>query len=171
MAKIGRNSTCPCGSGEKYKKCCLNKTSDDSKREYEKKIENLFADECGHSIQIRDSSRAKMSEVLLEYAGELLSDAPDFEGEKQAIMVSVIAWNLSLLDEDDCNKHLLKFIKAMRIKVGSEDHKEMCAIFDALILKKQMEYPSVNRFILNYEFTPIKDGYNLNVMSSIMPGE
>ena len=24
MKKIGRNDTCPCGSGEKYKKCCLN---------------------------------------------------------------------------------------------------------------------------------------------------
>lgn len=26
MPKIGRNSLCPCGSGLKYKKCCLNKT-------------------------------------------------------------------------------------------------------------------------------------------------
>lgn len=25
MAKIGRNDPCPCGSGKKYKKCCLNK--------------------------------------------------------------------------------------------------------------------------------------------------
>ncbi|MCK5681306.1 SEC-C domain-containing protein [bacterium] len=24
MVKIGRNNTCPCGSGKKYKKCCLN---------------------------------------------------------------------------------------------------------------------------------------------------
>jgi len=23
--KIGRNEKCPCGSGKKYKKCCLNK--------------------------------------------------------------------------------------------------------------------------------------------------
>ena len=23
--KIGRNAECPCGSGKKYKKCCLNK--------------------------------------------------------------------------------------------------------------------------------------------------
>jgi len=23
--KIGRNMPCPCGSGKKYKKCCLNK--------------------------------------------------------------------------------------------------------------------------------------------------
>lgn len=26
--KIGRNSPCPCGSGKKYKKCCLNKTEE-----------------------------------------------------------------------------------------------------------------------------------------------
>lgn len=25
MSKIGRNDPCPCGSGKKYKKCCLNK--------------------------------------------------------------------------------------------------------------------------------------------------
>ena len=25
--KIGRNDPCPCGSGKKYKKCCLNKPS------------------------------------------------------------------------------------------------------------------------------------------------
>lgn len=24
-AKIGRNSTCPCGSGMKFKKCCINR--------------------------------------------------------------------------------------------------------------------------------------------------
>jgi tetratricopeptide (TPR) repeat protein len=25
MAKVGRNDLCPCGSGKKYKKCCLSK--------------------------------------------------------------------------------------------------------------------------------------------------
>lgn len=25
MAAIGRNDPCPCGSGKKYKQCCLNK--------------------------------------------------------------------------------------------------------------------------------------------------
>ncbi|RJQ54880.1 MAG: hypothetical protein C4530_16565 [Desulfobacteraceae bacterium] len=27
MAKIGRNDPCPCGSGKKYKRCCLNKAA------------------------------------------------------------------------------------------------------------------------------------------------
>lgn len=26
--KIGRNEPCPCGSGKKYKKCCLSKTAE-----------------------------------------------------------------------------------------------------------------------------------------------
>lgn len=28
MSKIGRNDYCPCGSGKKYKKCCINKSDD-----------------------------------------------------------------------------------------------------------------------------------------------
>lgn len=28
MAKIGRNSPCPCGSGEKYKRCCEKKEAE-----------------------------------------------------------------------------------------------------------------------------------------------
>ena len=30
MARIGRNQPCPCGSGRKYKRCCLQKDNDDS---------------------------------------------------------------------------------------------------------------------------------------------
>jgi uncharacterized protein YecA (UPF0149 family) len=26
-AKVGRNDPCPCGSGKKYKKCCMSKQS------------------------------------------------------------------------------------------------------------------------------------------------
>lgn len=28
MSGIGRNDPCPCGSGKKYKKCCMNKIFD-----------------------------------------------------------------------------------------------------------------------------------------------
>jgi len=29
--KVGRNDPCPCGSGKKYKKCCLNKSNGNPK--------------------------------------------------------------------------------------------------------------------------------------------
>jgi len=28
LPKIGRNELCPCGSGKKYKKCCMEATND-----------------------------------------------------------------------------------------------------------------------------------------------
>jgi hypothetical protein len=33
MEKIGRNALCPCGSGKKYKHCCIEKTSSMSLRQ------------------------------------------------------------------------------------------------------------------------------------------
>jgi len=36
MAKIGRNAPCPCGSGKKYKKCCLKKHEDEHLKKIEK---------------------------------------------------------------------------------------------------------------------------------------
>lgn len=38
--KIGRNQLCPCGSGLKYKKCCLNKTKEDLNENAINQIDN-----------------------------------------------------------------------------------------------------------------------------------
>lgn len=40
MSKIGRNSPCPCGSGKKYKKCCLGR--DEEKQQLENNPDSLF---------------------------------------------------------------------------------------------------------------------------------
>ncbi len=34
--EIGRNDACPCGSGKKYKKCCLDKDEGKNRKEREK---------------------------------------------------------------------------------------------------------------------------------------
>jgi len=41
MSKIGRNDPCPCGSGKKYKKCCLEK--DKAQRRYNDAKQNLLS--------------------------------------------------------------------------------------------------------------------------------
>ena len=38
MAKIGRNAPCPCGSGKKYKKCCLLNQNEAKRHSAKKKI-------------------------------------------------------------------------------------------------------------------------------------
>jgi len=36
--KIGRNDLCPCGSGKKYKSCCINKTQPHGKKKFTAKL-------------------------------------------------------------------------------------------------------------------------------------
>jgi hypothetical protein len=45
MPKIGRNSLCPCGSGLKYKHCCLPKDEERAREENERgnrRVENVI---------------------------------------------------------------------------------------------------------------------------------
>ncbi|WP_300667859.1 SEC-C metal-binding domain-containing protein [Desulfoluna sp.] len=56
--KIGRNAPCPCGSGKKYKKCCMMKKTTES---------------LTHSILMRTSN--EVIPILLEYAGQRYHEA------------------------------------------------------------------------------------------------
>ena len=56
--KIGRNKPCPCGSGKKYKKCCLNK---------EKPPESLL----WHRL---NKAYDKLQNQLLDYARKTFGD-------------------------------------------------------------------------------------------------
>jgi len=38
MSKLGRNDQCRCGSGKKYKKCCLDKDETESKTKREEEM-------------------------------------------------------------------------------------------------------------------------------------
>lgn len=46
MVKVGRNSLCPCGSGKKYKLCCINKknadTLENKYHNYDEYIDNIY---------------------------------------------------------------------------------------------------------------------------------
>jgi methionyl aminopeptidase len=72
--KIGRNDSCPCGSGLKYKKCCMGKdlfTSEDTKERYLQQ----------HNIRLKDKRDV---EGILK-AGRLVVDTLDFvEGKIRA---------------------------------------------------------------------------------------
>jgi len=53
MDKIGRNDPCPCGSGKKYKRCCLSKDdapagfTDDDRRSALTRLERFVEKELG----------------------------------------------------------------------------------------------------------------------------
>jgi len=168
MAKIGRNSLCPCGSGKKYKKCCLKQ--ENHIKNFAEKIKKRYPELSKNFIQAKDH-HIKMSEIIIDLADELLEVAESMKDKKGAITITIIAWNLSLLDEETCNQELLTMSKTNAIK-NYDGHKEMVALLKSLINKKNVEYPDINRFIVDYEFIKLnKDDFHLNVVSVIHPEE
>ena len=54
--KVGRNDPCPCGSGRKYKKCCLREASTATRADAE---------------EVRDQARTSAFGALLRFANRL----------------------------------------------------------------------------------------------------
>lgn len=84
-----------------------------------------------------------MSEVILEYIGEFLSeDLTDVE-EKSIILLAIGAWNFSFLEKDELDKLLETFPQSLEEDVRDE----MLFILRQLIKRKQLEYPHINLYI------------------------
>jgi SEC-C motif len=87
--KVGRNDPCQCGSGKKYKKCCLD------------------ADEAARSSMRADAlgPRAQMA----EYAKPII-DVTNGSAEsiREAIDIAKIFWNLAVLRDDAMREGALR---------------------------------------------------------------
>lgn len=182
-SKIGRNGPCPCGSGKKYKKCCLknavaehlNKNKDtaiirDDQMILMNNVKERFHDKTVNIIDTEEIGLEKMSEVILEYADELLDAATTEKAERKAIMVAIVAWNLALMDDDECNEELENLLKnIMEIEKDSDDWNTMSSVLQALIHKKRTQYFFINRFIVDYSIIKTNKGLYLNIASLVSP--
>jgi tetratricopeptide (TPR) repeat protein len=92
MAKTGRNDPCPCGSGNKYKKCCLtNDEAADRERLAESRSER---DEraAEHQLQLQEFNAAIAA--MLAGNEEVCDDADDLTDASNAVLDLVRAGKL-----------------------------------------------------------------------------
>ena len=73
LKKIGRNEPCPCGSGKKYKKCCLpgNKTAKREPYQKDGQLAKIICDVKG-GIVLREFIPDKDGEIIQGPDGEVL---------------------------------------------------------------------------------------------------
>ena len=169
--KLGRNDPCICGSGVKYKKCCLNATTTAEKETQEmasfsQKTKDLYPDSTHTINDSNDGKVIKMSEVIINFASQLLDLSKTHEERKKSIELSIIAWNIALLDKRERKQEIDRFLDSIPLKKGSEDWKFSEGVLNMLIQKKQTLYPSLKRFIMNFELIRLKDGFHLNIAST-----
>lgn len=67
LEKIGRNDLCHCGSGKKYKKCCMTKDQDEKKELMQKmKTVEVSAGLSGHDKYIFNSKEEILESIRAE---------------------------------------------------------------------------------------------------------
>lgn len=177
--KLGRNDTCPCGSGSKYKRCCLSsghsfsQTKEPISRELIQKsmarLKNRAHDNLGTECILHEGEfKIKMSEVILDLAHDLLEIAETKAQYKKAIGITCMAWNISVLSGVEKEKSLDDLFSKLD---DEEARNDMFEIISAMIKKKNREYAHINRLILDYEVLGDKDNIHLNVMSVVAKEE
>lgn len=178
-AKLGRNDDCPCGSGNKYKRCYLSSSHalsqtkkpisqeliQKSMTRLKNRAHNNLGEEC---ILHEGGFKIKMSEVILDLAHNLLKIAETKSQYKKAIDITCIAWNLSILSGVEKEKSMDEFFNRLD---EEEARNDMLHIISAIIEKKNRQYPHINRVILDYDVLSNKDNIHLNVMSVVPQDE
>lgn len=170
MAKVGRNENCSCGSGKKYKKCCLTEmvTLNEKNKINESFMNKVKKQYPGQTvITPNDPDILNMSEVLLEFADELLQEAETIEAEKRVIMLAIVAWNVGLLEEHEQDEKIELFMLESKIKRNSKSWQDMFNLIKTLVCKKQIKYPEMDRAILSFEFDSKSGEPRFSVVSTM----
>ena len=106
MAKPGRNDRCPCGSGKKYKACCLT-TDEAAEREH---LAAIQAQRESQSAEKRQSLREVRTAMLAKLAGSAAFDDDVFDDELTEASNAVLALirDGKLDDAEAAARHLLE---------------------------------------------------------------
>ncbi len=144
--KYGRNAPCPCGSRKKYKKCCRLK-----------EVPQVI-------IPSAVAGPIKMSEILLEYAEELLKLTKTPEEGEQSIILAITAWNLSFLEKSEYKRCIEDFFQT--IKIEEKEKSTLTKIIENLIYKRIQDYSLIDRVIISYKITKKGKDFNLYLVSA-----
>ncbi len=127
MNKIGRNAPCPCGSGKKYKFCCLNR-EEDNKSAQQKKDGSIYDILTREEMKILEMNRKQKgyigyTDIINVYALPLLKGTRTQEETKKSLTIAMICWNMALVRKKPAivNKVLAEMKKNMK---GSEEFEE-----------------------------------------------
>jgi tetratricopeptide (TPR) repeat protein len=134
MSKVGRNSPCPCGSGKKFKRCCIDKNkvtkSDNVISSVEPKVGSSIkfgqwsdVDEldewCNDSLDLINEGKLEEAEVL---AKKLLKEFPELPDGWERMAMIYEAQNNYLKAEE-------YYVKADHIVINSDGYDDEFADF------------------------------------------
>lgn len=178
--KIGRNEQCICGSGKKYKKCCYgkkdlfdsmsNSSTGCSRNLMSKHRQELM--QKNKNIKVKESEGFKMSDVIKEFASDMLDHAETDDQIRMTLEMAIVCWNICLSsdkEEDDSKRQNLinGFLETCKkSQKSSGDDEVFEEILEHYRVRKQKYFSQINRLIADYKLQVLRTGdINLSIAS------
>jgi hypothetical protein len=148
--KVGRNDPCPCGSGKKYKKCCLDADEAARPRVAEANgdpphVGNGVSDDpfkmARQFFREKDASRGP-AQQMADYAKPIL-DATDgsLDSTKAALNMAMLLWNLAITRDEAKREETLA---DMMLRLDEADRAEFDRTARMMIDRHREMFPEMH---------------------------
>lgn len=121
-------------------------------------------------VEKPEKGMKKMSEVLIDFVEPLINDQKSYEKRNFLMKISVVAWNMSLLDEEkreEMMQDLLNLLFPDPLEPNyAEGSQEIRIILQQLIDRKLKLFAEDNRFVTDYQLSKTKGGFHLSAAYS-----
>lgn len=102
------------------------------------------------------NNKSKMSEILLEYTKPMFQEDSNVEMKTKAIDMAILAWNLSLIPEDNRFERREEIITNASIEETCKE--EYIKMLDFMVEQKNKYYENIKRLIMSYTVEERPDG-------------
>ena len=138
-SKIGRNDPCHCGSGKKYKKCCL-ANDEDAARSRSARIDETLAEIA--EAKARGQGPAQQ---MVQFAQPLIDASNgDLESVNKAMSLGMLFWNLAVCRDDQQREELLADAIKNAMKLD-KDQDEFRLLAKDMIERHHQMFPEMHR--------------------------
>lgn len=161
MATVGRNDPCPCGSGAKYKKCCIDRDREASGRSQGIPDGGQVVDRDGArfttSSGITDAQRGMAAEFfeqkrrgrgpaqeMADFSQPLIDAADGPAALQNALSLGAIFWNLAVIKDEAERLEMLEDLVKQTQKT-EEDAQEFRKLAAEMVERHRTMFPEMHR--------------------------
>ena len=114
------------------------------------------------------SKRKKISEMVMDFAGDYIAMGEDIEDKQQYLNSAVSAWNIACLDEKDRKRSIKKYMAEYRKLNPTQNRQDFRDVEDdlsLLIKQKEKLYPEVRVQIVDAHIKEVNGKNHVTVAS------
>jgi hypothetical protein len=118
---------------------------------------------------VQPEGQARMSEVILDFAGPLLEQCKDEKSFAGTTDLAILVWNLALLPEKDQHQEIEKMCSRFRASDDPKDYDELMDYANLLLKRKKKHFSGNQRAIVKYQISG--SGKKQTFGCGVNPGE